>query len=138
MQLTALWEWPTSWPCLLADRKSASPPRDQFPHSFLSLLTQPCFVFEDRDLRQEVCVHQPRRSGPHSAQCSTWKEAGSHPSSSWHVAMVTFQEQDVATIAGCRSGLPCPSALAPWAPHIWMVVAVNLLCYAITLPSRDV
>ncbi|KAJ8792788.1 hypothetical protein J1605_019494 [Eschrichtius robustus] len=31
-----------------------------------------------------------------------------------------------------------PKRLGSLGPHIWMVVAVNLLCYAITLPSRDV
>ena len=118
-QPPALWEW-HSRPCSLADRSSGV--STWGPVSTLPSLTAdsaellPCYVFEDRDLCQEVCVHQPRRSGPPPAQCPTWQEAGGHPSSSWHIAMVTFQAPDVAVIAGCRPGLPCPDALVPGAP----------------------
>lgn len=118
-QPPALWEWYFR-PCSLADRSlgvSTWGPVSTLPSLTVdSVEALPCYVFEDLDLCQEVCIHQPKRSGPPPAQCPTWQEVGSHPSSSWHVAMVTFQALDVAIIAGCRPGLPCPGASVPGAP----------------------
>lgn len=93
-----------------------------------SMVPPPRFGFEDRELHHEACSHQPGAPAPPSARrapCSTWWDIRSRPWSSWHLAGVTFQEQDVAPTAVCRVSRPWTPGL-PGSLHLG-VVTVPLL-----------
>lgn len=109
-------------PGLMVPRREASPSPQGPAPTLLSLA--PTLLshsaFEGRDLHREVCFHQPRGSGPHSARRAPWQtgqEVRRHPWSPRHIAMVTSQEQDAAsTMERCSASLTQAPLLPPPTP----------------------
>lgn len=118
--------------CSLTGRP-VRPHGDRSPHSFLSPQTHS--AFKDCGLHREACFHQPRESGPHSARRAprqTGQEVRRRPWSPRHVAMVTSQEQGMAsTEEGSSASLTqAPPLLgSPPPPHprcVWVSLTVTL------------
>lgn len=106
----------------VTDRRSFPPHGDQFPHSFLSLLTQWC-------LRLVLGL----KTGPRPAQrapWSTWRDVRSHPWSSWHSARLLSRKRVCAVRVSCTQAPYSPRPVPGDVTVCWRALPSLRLCRA--------
>lgn len=132
----SFWEW-SLWPHSLPKQKVTSSTLGPVSTFLLSLLTQWCLclvsLFQTVTLTRKFCFHKMGISVLHSAWSACADLAGDEVSlSSWHTAMVTAQEEDVATFPAYCSLLPSRTS-APQATMsgCWSQCACCALCCSV-------